>query len=459
MIRELRIRNFKGWQDTGQIKMSPLTVFFGVNSSGKSSISHLLLALRQTVGNEDPKTVIYPGDKNSPMQFESLQNLIYHRDIKNKIKFEYTWDLAKPFNITDAKSQEKYISDAIRFSASIGLKDQKTSEVEHFLYELLNGGKPSLSITMKKSEKKASYEVEAEGYTLVRNRMRQWEVGSPIRFYGFPETVVANHQNADFVQTLNLQHAQLFNSISYLGPLRNSPQRLYHWSGSEPNSVGYSGEYAVHAILAAQNRRINLRKKKKRMPFQTIIAEKLKEMGLIEEFAVKAMMEGRQNYEVKVCTKGSTDMVDLPDVGFGVSQVLPVLTQLFYAPAKSIIIMEQPEIHLHPRAQAILADVMIDAILSCEDGEERGIQLIIETHSEHFLRRLQRRIAEDAVSNDQVCAYFANTNNCPVSLESLAIDSFGNISNWPDDFFGDEMGDIAAHSIAAMQKRIREIGK
>lgn len=88
---------------------------------------------------------------------------------------------------------------------------------------------------------------------------------------------------------------------------------------------------------------------------------------------------------------------DLPDVGFGISQVLPVLVQCFYAPEGSIILIEQPEIHLHPNAQSTLADVMIDVINSKENGTDRDIQLVIETHSEHFLRRLQRRIAEDMV--------------------------------------------------------------
>ncbi len=72
----------------------------------------------------------------------------------------------------------------------------------------------------------------------------------------------------------------------------------------------------------------------------------------IEEFNVKVISKQRQDYEVKVRTKGSEDWVDLPDVGFGISQVLPVLVQCFYAPAGSIILMEQPEIHLHPSAQS-----------------------------------------------------------------------------------------------------------
>ena len=157
-------------------------------------------------------------------------------------------------------------------------------------------------------------------------------------------------------------------------------------------------------------------------------------MGLIEEFKVNPISEQRQEYEVKVRTKGSKDWVDLPDVGFGISQVLPVLVQCFYAPAGSIILMEQPEIHLHPSAQSALADVMIDVINSKENGADRNIQLIIETHSEHFLRRLQRRIAEDSVPRKNVSAYFANIAKTPATLEPLQIDIGGNIQNWPENF-------------------------
>ena len=118
--------------------------------------------------------------------------------------------------------------------------------------------------------------------------------------------------------------------------------------------------------------------------------------------------------------------------------------------------MEQPEIGLHPSAQAALADVMIDAVKSRENGKDRNIQLIIESHSEHFLRRLQRRIAEDAVSQDKVSVYFANNATTPATLDPLQIDMFGNIRNWPENFFGDEMGDIAGQTQAAMKKRMQQ---
>ena len=272
-------------------------------------------------------------------------------------------------------------------------------------------------------------------------------------FTVFPDEVVAYYQNADFVQTLNLQHEQLFRSICYLGPLRTKAERLYTWTGVEPESVGYDGGNTVAAILAARNRRIGLGYKQRLKSFEEIIALKLKEMGLIEGFKVNPISDKRQDYEVKVRTKGSYDWVDLPDVGFGISQVLPVLVQCFYAPAGSIIIMEQPEIHLHPNAQSVLADVMIDVINARENGKDRNIQLVIETHSEHFLRRLQRRIAEDKVSEGKVSAYFANIGKTPATLDSLQLDIFGNILNWPENFFGAEMDDITERALAAMRKR------
>jgi AAA15 family ATPase/GTPase len=206
--------------------MAPLTVFFGSNSSGKSSIGHLLLLLKQTVDNSDRKTIIFSGNNTSPLQLGSLLDMIYHHDEKNKIEFEYLWDLTKSFQITDSKSEKDYSIDSIKFSASIGLRDRITSEVDYFQYDLINKEANELSINMKKIQGKPFYKIESLNYEFVRNAGRVWDISSPVRFYGFPDTVVAYYQNADFVQTLNLQHEKLFQSIYYLGPLRVKPQRL-----------------------------------------------------------------------------------------------------------------------------------------------------------------------------------------------------------------------------------------
>ncbi|MDH3890583.1 MAG: DUF3696 domain-containing protein [candidate division Zixibacteria bacterium] len=457
MIRDLKIGNFKCWSDTGTIRMSPITLFFGTNSSGKSSIGQFLMMLRQTVDSPDRKAVFYTGGKNSAVQLGSYQDMVYQRDSGASISFDYTWDLASSLKIKDPISLKSFTGTQLEFAAVAGMKDegQKTLILNQLKYILKDDEETALSIQMAlRQTTRIEYEVDAENYTLVRNQGRAWYPKSPVRFYGFPDEVVAYYQNAAFVQELNLVHENLFRSLCYLGPLRTKAERLYSWTGTEPEQVGYSGENTVAAMLAAKNRKISFGYKQTAKPFQQLIAEELTKMGLIERFQVNAISKQRQEYEVKVCTKGSEDWVDLPDVGFGVSQVLPVLVQCFYAPRNSIIIMEQPEIHLHPSAQAALADVMIDVMNSREDGSDRNIQLIVETHSEHFLRRLQRRIAEGTISTNKVSAYFSDVSKMPARLDTLQIDMFGNIMNWPENFFGDDMGDITAQAKAAMEKRI-----
>ncbi len=457
MLNQLRIQNFKSWKDTGTIRMAPITLFFGANSSGKSSIGQFLLMLKQTVESPDRKAVFYPGSRNSAVQLGSYQEMVFGRNLDNRIKFRYLWSLPENMKIKNSLSGHIFSGDKLDFNAEVELSDatKRLLQVSELKYRLLkNEGKDhALSVKLSRQSDTREYDAKADPDFLVRKRGRAWALKNVVRFYGFPDEIVAYHQNADFVQEFNLAQEKLFNSIYYLGPLRTKAERLYTWGGITPESVGFSGENTIAAILAAKDRKISLGHKQRAKPLDEIIAIKLKEMGLIDAFQVKPISTGRQEYEVKVCTRGAKYWVDLPDVGFGISQVLPVLVQCFYAPPGSIIFMEQPEIHLHPSAQSALADVMIDVINSRENGKERGIQLLIETHSEHFLRRLQRRMAEDKVSKKKFSAYFANITKTPATLDQLKIDTFGNISNWPENFFGDEMGDITEQAKAAIKKR------
>ena len=131
----------------------------------------------------------------------------------------------------------------------------------------------------------------------------------------------------------------------------------------------------------------------------------------------------------------------------GVFQILPTLALCYYVPEGSVLILEQPEAHLHPKAQADLADVLIDVV------KNRNIQIILETHSEHLLRRLQRRIAEEGISVSDTALYFCQVNDGTSKIERLNMDESGSITNLPQDFFGDEMSDWAAKSKAEMEQR------
>jgi predicted ATPase len=213
--------------------------------------------------------------------------------------------------------------------------------------------------------------------------------------------------------------------------------------------VGYKGERAIDAILAARDETRNLAKGSRNKPFESIIAHWLKELGLIDSFKVEEIAPNSNRWQAKVRTKAGAAEVLLTDVGFGISQVLPVITLLQYVPEGSIVLLEQPEIHLHPLAQSALADVLIQAAM------HRKVQIILESHSEHLLARLQRRMAEgDKISAEDVRLYFCDAPKGESQLTKLQIDLFGKIGNWPENFMGDAFGEIAAAEKARLKRMI-----
>jgi predicted ATPase len=123
-----------------------------------------------------------------------------------------------------------------------------------------------------------------------------------------------------------------------------------------------------------------------------------------------------------------------------------VVTLLQYVPEGSTVILEQPEIHLHPLAQAGLADVLIQAAM------HRKVQIILESHSEHLLLRLQRRIAEEVIPSNDVKLYFCDAPKGISKLTPLDVDLLGNIRNWPDRFMGDAFKETAEAELARLRR-------
>lgn len=269
-----------------------------------------------------------------------------------------------------------------------------------------------------------------------------------MKSYAFPDQARTYFQNASFLSDLEAAFENALDNIYYLGPLRDYPQRDYLWARSRPHDVGPKGEKAIDAILAAteDGEKRNIRRKGKLKSFQEVIAYWLSEMGLIYQFKVVEIAKGSNRWQARVKVRpGSPDAL-LTDVGFGVSQVLPVITLLYYVPEGATVVLEQPEIHLHPLAQAHLADVIINV------AERRNVQIILESHSEHLLLRLQRRIAEAEFSSEKVKLYFCKMQGDASDVSPLKLDLFGNIENWPENFMGDAFGETAAAEKARLRR-------
>jgi hypothetical protein len=317
-------------------------------------------------------------------------------------------------------------------------------EVESIRYQLSDGVANVLTVDHRRGATGLGTLV-ANPLKLVKAVGRKWPIQPPEKFYRFSDVTLARYQNADFLAQFALETERVLGSLYYLGPLRRHPERTYQWSGEMPSDVGSQGESTIAALLAAtaDGRKLNRGLKQPRQGFSAFIASWLEDLGVISSFNVKRVHEGAP--EVK-----------LTDVGFGISQVLPALVEAFYAPPNSMVWMEQPEIHLHPQVQAELADVFISAVQAREDGKPRNVQLIVESHSEHFLTRLQRRVAEGAISPDDVAVYFCKRSGGAADLEPLTLNRYGEIENWPEHFFGDEMADVTERTLAAVRRKISE---
>ena len=460
MLTHLRIKNFKAWADTRDIRLAPLTVLFGSNSSGKSSLGHLLLALKQTVLSTDRKRALHLGDGNSLIDLGTFADCLHGHDMTLPLSFDLRWRVPGGITVRNALASAKakqFAGDQIELGARIAATSTQQPETEKFRYRLISAAAQVLEVTH--SRKNGGGDLTSEPLRLVHATGRKWPAEPPEKFYRFTDRTLLRYQNADFLADFALQTERVFSQFFYLGPLRKHPERVYQWSGDTPTDVGMQGESALAALLAAtqEGRQLNRGHRQRKQRFDTFIATWLKELGVISDFAVKPVAKGRKEYEVLLRTHEDAPEVKLTDVGFGVSQVLPALVQAFYAPANSVIWMEQPEIHLHPRVQSNLADAFICAVQAYEGGNPRGTQLIVESHSEHFLSRLQRRVAEGTIAKEDVAIYFVTREGQMAQLEALRLNDDGEIENWPENFFGDEMADVAARMRAVQERRRKAV--
>lgn len=449
MLTQLSVSNFKSWEKIEKMRLAPISGLFGTNSSGKTSILQLLLLLKQTIESSDRAQVLEFGDEKSLTNLGSFRDAVYQHKKPGTINFSLNWNLSKPLIVKDPESKTDilFTTDQLGFQCVVDENGADRVAASSLEYDA-DGNR---FVLKRKGQTGAKYELtnEHEGIRLIRTQGRVWDLPAPVKFYGFPDQVYAYYQNAGFLSDLQLAFENLFGRLYYLGPLREFPQRHYAWKGSEPADMGRRGERVVDALLASQQRGayISPGYRRKKQTLEERVAHWLKELGLIHDFNVERIAEGNNIYQVRVQKTQSSAEVMITDVGFGVSQILPVLVLCYYVPEGSIILLEQPEIHLHPSVQSGLADVFIDAM------KNRNVQIIIESHSEHLLRRLQRRVADQSMTPEQTALYFCEVADAGSKLTALDVDMFGNIKNWPKDFFGDEFGEMAAITKVAMQRK------
>lgn len=413
MLINLALTNFKIWEKTGLIQLPPVTLFLGTNSSGKSSIIQSLLLIRQTARCKEPNVSLHFGVEGSTdsVALGQFDDVLCRHGSGNEIEIEFTW----------TPSGDK--QDAYTFSA----RYKKTPFGAAVVSRLRLGQAGSGFFVTRGS--KGAFKLHLGNGASVHKKSREFH---PQNSFTFSAATLARipPEDAEGIRSAGSALLEELERIIYLGPVRQLARRHYSWDGVPPSSLGDDGERAIDALIAS-----GLLAKKGKVGGELFqqAAHWLSEMGLATGLEVKRVGSSSL-YELLILGE-SASRSNLKDVGVGVSQVLPVIVACLHAPMGHTVIVEEPESHLHPLAQSVLAELFVTV------ARERGIQVIAETHSEHLFRRIQTLIAKESLDPSRCALYFVERDSERASMRPLELDPYGRIHNWPEKFFGDSLGE------------------
>ncbi len=227
----------------------------------------------------------------------------------------------------------------------------------------------------------------------------------------------------------------LLGNILYLGPLRSDPQIVYEdVVVRDPRRMGAKGERCVPLLYYSRNtyvedvdpETLGKTTMRRRVSLSAALDSWMAYLGVGRSVRVRA--ESPYGLVVEIESDDTIGGVYLTNVGVGVSQVLPILALCLLARPGSVVILEQPELHLHPAVQSRLADFLIAL-------SGMGRQLIVETHSEHLVNRLRLHIARGGMKKDDARVFFLCLEDGVTQAKEVEVDERGMMGTWPAGFF------------------------
>ena len=451
---EVRWKNFKGFKDTGWVKIKPITILLGPNNSGKTSFIAPFLLMNQTITSKDPSTPLII--KGNMYDGGNIQELTHRYDLNNEIYFGFKYH---------THEIEKKLK-------KIGTYPPGAFEVEFSLY---NDKDKDLFV---KSE--TVYDIYfREFFSLVRAKNNSYEMASgefkkiseeeskalskstPLNFLFSPNSILSSFRremnkvdentkkksfSADFsalLQAVSFNYSmasEIIGELSYLGPIRDNPKRYYEVGNESYNTVGHKGENTA-TLLKKNIKKIQKELNKWVQKFEFGDEVKLKELSSTIYSIIF------NDFKTKTYT-------NIANAGFGASQILPLIVQALLSPEESLTLAEQPEIHLNPRLQCVLADLF--AFMAKKDQ-----RIIVESHSEHLLLRLRYLVANKTLKSDDIAIYFVEKNEGVSTIKEVKVEEDGHINpvEWPKDFFEDSLRESFALATEQIKQKKKMVSK
>lgn len=411
-ITKICVKGYKSFWNEQSVEIRPLTILAGANNSGKSSIMQPLLLLKQTLeATSDPGALLIGGPNISFTRAEQMLSRIPGQ--LSSSCFTTGLQLGdKDLSLTFTKQQGKgFEIDSMRYSDGDTSIDMRYGMSEDEILKSIPDEYKQFSKNLKVPDRASDV---------------RWRVKRERCFLSFEfgsQRKPSYHFNLYGVSP-SYQFVKPIKDIIHLPALRGNPKRTYQKSSIGPDYPGTFEKYAASVVAdwhaTKDSRRLDL-------------GRALKEMGLTWK-AVASSVDDTQ-IELKVARlvrpiRGSAfDLVSIADVGFGVSQSLPVIVALLCAQQGQLVYLEQPELHLHPKAQRRLARILREAT-------ERGATVVAETHSELLLREVQILVAKGKLDPKKVILHWftRDPNTGSTTVSSADLDDKGAYGKWPEDF-------------------------
>lgn len=440
LLESIQLWNFKCFVESPEIEFAPITLLVGPNSSGKTTFIQPLLILKQTLELKAPMstplilngTYIGLGTYNEMVNNHDRQKNI-QIGIKVKIPKE-VWQSPQYFR-PHLKKFKDDLDVRCRISLKYFEKEQKISlsmvefESKIFLFKID-------PLTEQVKANFFGHDIQLEHYSRLHQEQNLRSLlnllnllvrtSSPSR-----KGIMERIEQAALVRLAVDAFISTIENLEYIGPLREYPNRYYDSSGEMVSNVGIMGENAVEVLHQDKVIHGELIKK---------LNYWLKQLGIAKSISLRTI--DAFLYALEITSPNSKTKVNITSTGFGVSQIIPAIVQGHLMSPNSTLILEQPEIHLHPKAQAAIADLLISL-------SKKGKRFLIETHSEHLILRLQRRVAEGAIDSKDIRIYYFETTPDGSVIRKIDIDDKGELVNFPDGFMEEGMQEALKMALAS----------
>ncbi len=405
MITKITFENYKAFSEKQEIEIKPITILIGKNSSGKSAVSKLFPLFENSLSNNQNEPLLL---SNSNVELGSeFRDLVYAKNPPFEIEFSLNFNSGTTILVRIIKP------------------DYSTSNVLRISKWQYSNDNTNIQLTYNPQKK-----------TYVDEKQTEYNC----KFLGFvPTEIISKNTGKNLCKTINLTDLSI--SVDYIGPFRILPPNTFVLTGEQNyNKVGIRGENS----------------------YKILGNSKLNKTDLITEVGnwyknnfdgwILDIEDKREPYLEVILKKTENYNVNISHVGQGMSQALPLVVRAFMKTLPSFIVLEQPELHLHPAAHADLAELFANSAIN------KKHKYIIETHSENILLRLRKLIVDENsnLSSDDVVIYWIDIEDDEHYIDKITIDEYGELSDWPTGVFNENVEEIMEIKKAVLLKKQKQ---